>query len=280
MNVQPPSHAYSLNIPGMKEKKIIHSEGPDSPWVELKATWKHLITVKNEAREEKRISKHKYTYVVKCDGKGNGKIYNNDEKETLAIKLGALSIGTPLFYAFKTLYHTLLPISLTHQIYKTVKDFNKEVKDCAELKLQAPKDLAKRVVKVIVKSLIDIVKTPLYLVALTVIALSCLVLSAISTKFLYRGREAYGEVMDSLNWNNRRSIWTLAPCMLNLGTLDRIAKQRAYEMPDTVYDGEKGTVIHGLNNLTRSLYMNLISIEEQASRKAWKYRDYPKLNVA
>ncbi len=79
-------------------------------------------------------------------------------------------------------------MSLTVQIYLTVMEVKKQkLRQLQKVKKAPPRDLAKKIVKEIGKNFVDIIKTPLYAVAMTVVVLSTLILTAFKQEYLYEG---------------------------------------------------------------------------------------------
>ena len=232
---------YPLDIPGVVPEDIKRTEGPRSKWMQLTCHW-------NKINENNVIVPHCIEPIINAKTE---KLYVPDQKSDMAIKFLGMIIYTPIALIAKTVYHLVLPISLGHQIFLAVNKF-KATEDAAQ-KNGAP-HLAKRIVKVIIRNLIDIVKTPLYAIAMTVVALATIIFSIFKSTFLYEGRVAYGELLMSLNWGNKKSIWTITPCMVPIADLKKNEKKFNYTEEDKIYQGPQGTKIDALNNLARSLF--------------------------
>ncbi len=238
---------YPLNIPGIDPNDIIRIEGPDSKWAKLICRWKKKI----QTPEGMEIVPKKLKTVINCKTE---KVYLGDSKKVIAAKFSELSLATPVFMTVKTIYHLFFPLSLPYQIYITMHEM-KKLEALAVKKGQEPppRDLASRVARVILRNFIDIVKTPLYMVAMTVVAVSTLILAAIKPQILYEGRVLYGEMLMSLNWGEKKTLWTLALCMQPLADLkNENEKKFQYVADDIEYNAPSGTKLHALNNMARN----------------------------
>lgn len=234
---------YPLDIPGI-DPKDIHRTGPRSRWAVLTCYWKEIS---EDAQGQETHILHEINPIFDLKTK---KVYRDDSLSDLRWKFTALVPGTPLFLAAKTVYHLLFPLSLPLQIYLVIREDNKKTKP------SSPQELTKKIIIAIGKNFADIVRTPIYAVAMTVVSLVNVILSS-KPKWLYKGRIAYGEMLLSLHWGKKKTITTYAPCMLPLADLSekgKKEKKRYYSKADTLYDGPKGSAVHALNNLARKAY--------------------------
>jgi hypothetical protein len=241
---------YPVNINGINPNDIIRSEGPQSPWVGLICHWPQKLSAEEKAKQknETGVKDHRVLTIYNCNTK---KVYNADPKGTIALKfLGLTLASSTIILIFKTLYHVFLPLSLTYQIITKVKHVQK--KALQQDKPIAKLDLAKKILKVIGKNLIDIIKTPLFAIAMTIVLLASLILAPFKTSLLYVGRWFYGELLMSLNWGKKITLWCIAPCMLPLADLTKNENKRNYKEVDTDYYDVPGTDLHALNNVARS----------------------------
>lgn len=249
MNVAPSANFLLNEIQGLKPENIVKTEGK---WVHLNCPWKRIAT---EGDKNIKYDDRKIGYVaISCYLNINAetlKVYNNDDHVDLALKFSALTFGTSVFLIAKTIYHLLFPISLSYQICKTVYEARKE----ALKNENAPEiDLTSRIIKIIAKNCIDIIRTPLYMIAMTITALLAVISAPFKHSLLYHGRVFYGELLMSLNWGEKTTIWTFAPCMQPLADLKNQNEQKmVYEEKDTLYDNVPRTKMHALNNLARNI---------------------------
>lgn len=246
--VQIPSK-YQLNIPGINPDDVIRPT-PTSKWGQLRCHWTQ--------KTSKGLKDNQFLAVINFKSK---KIYIDDEKPILAGKITGLILGTPILYMIaKTAYHILFPLSLAHQIYRTVEDakapFDDTLGERKKVEHVETKDLALRIIKVIAKNFLDIIRTPLYSLAMTIVAIATMILAPFNTDLLYEGRALYGDLLVSSNWGEKENV-IFPICMMPLADLSdkgKHEKKRYYVKADTVYNGPKGSVIYGVNNLTASLF--------------------------
>lgn len=233
---------YPVNIPGLNPKDIDRIEGPKSKWVRLTCHLKIKEAAKAETEE----------FIFNCKTE---KVYIKDDKLEIAVKFLALTAFTPIALTAKTIYHLLFPLSLSYQIYMVFHQIKKNEAEALKKGEQfPPRDLTKKIIKVLGKNIIDTVRTPFYMIAMTIVAFSSVVFSVFNTEILYEGRVLYGEMLLSLNWGEKKVLWTIAPCMQPRANLkDEKEKKRYYVADDVIYDAEPGTKMHALNNMTRNV---------------------------
>lgn len=249
---------YPLNIPGLPEDRIIR-ENPESKWARIVCVWNQQV--KNEAGDLKIIP-HPYEAVINCK---NYKVYNDDQKLankfkesdfSLKTKFIILSFITPYEYAIRTIYLAILPLSLGLKIYSIYQKAKKAKANGKEI----PTDVLQvKIVKAVAKKLADVIRTPLYGVALTVVALATVILCHFKSDLLYEGRVLYGEIEKSYLWGKKVRKFLVesvtkggAPCMQPIANLKRNERKRHYTSEDTIYEGDPGTMMHALNNMVRS----------------------------
>lgn len=243
---------YQVNIPGVDPRDIIRIEGPKSKWVRLVC---HLKEVEKDAQGNKIVvERDTINTLFNCKTE---KLYNADSKTDLAMKFTALSFGAPIaLIVSKTIYHLLFPLSLSYQIYRVVRVAKKQKDAALDKGQEKPKiNLASRITKVVIRNFIDIVKTPLYGIAMTITALSTLILSGVNDNILYEGRALYGEMLMSLNWGNKDTLWSIGACMQPYANLkNKNEKKYHYIAKDIEYDAPPGEKMHALNNMARNVH--------------------------
>lgn len=137
-----------------------------------------------------------------------GNIYWNDSKEVIYHKLLVSALFRPVHLVIKTLWHAILLDSLMiviHGIYQ----------NCINSK-QAPS--AEEIGKRIVRSLVDIVRTPIYDVALLMVTVAGLLAAPLQPELVYDIRALIGRLSRELNWGVRMPmgigfLHDLTPCM-------------------------------------------------------------------
>jgi len=92
------------------------------------------------------------------------------------------------------------------------------------------------------KHLADVVRTPIYGILLTALAIVGLVLGLFGSDKIYDLRLLMGKIEQSLNWGEKQTSWTLAPCF-QPEVLDKINETWGVQdfSKDTLYEnGERG----------------------------------------
>jgi hypothetical protein len=124
----------------------------------------------------------------------------------------------PLHALIKTIYHiSMVPIFL-----EIKKNFCKEQGRNEGLKNS-------------VRSIADIVRTPLYNTAIILTTLTVLVIGMLSPQFAYTGRSWIGKIEQMGNWGEKHTLGTLAPCFqpFDLDILDAPKYGKRYS--NTIY---------------------------------------------
>jgi hypothetical protein len=192
-----------------------------------------------------------HTYAAAINLK-NGDIYLDCRKRKIWAKCALYSLVQPIILTAKTVYHLLLPVSIPLEIYKTVQAARKENPEISK------KELAKRCFIQVGKNFADIVRTPAYAVALTVIGIAGVIIGPLAPKTLYDIRATAGKMEKSLHWGDDTSPWILFKCFQPISNLMTIGKEEWTRFNNaTVYlkgkNDEESTTLYGLTNLARAL---------------------------
>jgi hypothetical protein len=152
--------------------------------------WGRIICIWNEKKDDKIIT---HTYAACVDGI-TGEIYVDDRPSVIFTKIFAHMCARPLFTIVKTICHLTLFLTLKEigNVFITKKSFSQKIKN-------------------IFKSIVDIVLTPLYGLALTVSSAAILTLAPFKNEILYDGRKFLGHLENRSNWDEN-SDWILTPC--------------------------------------------------------------------
>lgn len=175
-----------------------------------------------------------------------GEIFRDCTPKLILLKHSLLCFATPIYVLAKTLWHLTIigPI----------------VESCLAVK---KKEITKKEAAIhIVHSFVDIVRTPLYGVAMMVVHLFAVVATPFAPKVSYYTRDAIGKMVRSLNWRKRgeclthgedlspymrlRSVWSFhfPSCFHPYWNLSEFAKQDE--------EGENRSPIENIqNSLTR-----------------------------
>jgi len=253
MNLIKSTIAYPLSIPGMEEKRIIRSEGSRSRWIRIVLFWDEI-----HSKNPLKIIHHQYAAVVDCKSDKKN-IYNDDSKIILAYKFAGIALFSPLYNLIKTIYHLIFPLSIGIEIHEELKRI--KIAEKSALTQLPLRQLTKRITVVVLNNFLNVIKTPMIAIALTVVCISFLIFSAFNSEMLYYGRIAVGKLSKENLWGREKSDHNF-PCMSPIGNLTTISK-RKYIEPDTMYEADPGTQLHGLNNLARSHISHLEGVESK-----------------
>jgi hypothetical protein len=222
-------------------------EKENSRWGRIICKW----TEKKEVEESQDpvLIEHLYASTINLK---NADMYLDCRPRKIWAKFTVYSIFQPIVLTAKTFYHLILPISIPYIIYKTVRDANNEQKD-KKTEISG-RELAKRIFKEIGKNILDIGRTPLYAIVLTVIGISALIIGPLAPKILHDFRRVAGNVEKSLNWGNADSAWIIFKCFQPIENLMTV-KEWSREYPDTSYYPQKTknrSILKGLANFARA----------------------------
>lgn len=171
-----------------------------------------------------------------------GDIYINKKEKNMFEVNAALILGRPLKTVLKTAYHLCLPISIPYEIYDTIQ------RERAREKLhpEEPKaNLYKECTISVIKSLADIVRTPLYGIVLTVLHVAGAILYFIKPEKMNDVRAIAGKVDLSLSWGRKDRC--LPECYQSMGNLMTVHK-RGYKIEGVDYSEAQNDTQIGLIN--------------------------------
>jgi|GEM_PF-3061381 len=206
---------------------ILKTEGNNSKWGRLVCQW----------NEDKGLH-HKYATLVNLN---TGDIYLDCSKKKIYAKFILHTLLRPFNIIFKTVYHVSVPISIPHIIYKTCVKGRKNESSGGEI--------AKNCFKNSFNSLADIIRTPVYGVAMTIVSIAALIIGPLAPKVLYDLRESIGMLVQSLHRSDK-FVDDLFGCfqpIKNLKTINKDNKKHS----DTIYS-KNSDHIKGTNNFARS----------------------------
>lgn len=230
------------NIPDCwkgKEDIFNRIDQKSGDWGGLKVTW-------SEVNGEKKIE-HLYQYNVNLK---TGDLYLDCTKAKLVSKCMVYVLIKPFMFAAKTLGH-LSGISLAVGIYQEVQKIKNEEKDGNKISL---KDKTVRHLNVLKNELCDIVRTPIYGVALTAIGLVGATVAPFAPKsFIFKVVETIGKIEVLLNRGNKESGWILFACFLPIQTINSLNTLEtgwgSWNYKNTEYPNEVTPTEKGLINL-------------------------------
>lgn len=215
------------------EKYIVKADGENCKWGRLVCKW-------TEKKGGDDTLEHIFTPLVNLQ---TGKIYSDCSKKKIYVKFLAHTILRPFHILFKTVYHLAIPISIPIIIAETCEKGIKEKKTKGEI--------AKACLLNSARSLADIVRTPLYGIAMTVVNIAALIIGPFAPKCLYDLRELTGKLVQSLNRSEEPVDDDFFRCFQEILTLENIYLRNKLN-DDTIYSPQAPGNIIGLNNLARA----------------------------
>jgi hypothetical protein len=217
------------------EELFFYPEGKDFRYGRIAAKWV-------ERKEEKDLT-HICAFAFDFY---NGDILEDCRKRKIWIKCLLLNMGYPLAGFNKTLYHALLPLSIPVEIFKGVQEGIQHN--------DAPKQIAAKVLRNMARNIADIIRTPLYTIALTIVTLSATIIGIFAPRKLYQLRALAGRIELTLNWGDKESPWILANCFQPIFNIQEIHLHFDKNNGDTFYEIDNPNR-RSLNNLARA-YVN------------------------
>lgn len=194
-------------------------------------------------------------YVVSIDPKSDyaGNIYNTDKKAILYFKFFLSFLARPVHLVVKTAYHLLL-IGVIVNIAEEIKRKKAEKKalEKGEALPARPVDKAAGTLgQRIVRSLVDIFRTPLYETVMTIVALVALLTAPFCPGLLYDFRAYTGKLTRELFWGAKYEMpVNLTPCMYREANLMEFEKnpQKAKWAEYVVYKDPSSRTLTALDN--------------------------------
>ncbi|WP_068471293.1 hypothetical protein [Candidatus Protochlamydia phocaeensis] len=201
--------------------------------------WGRAICYWFEKKAQGHVFQHVYAAAFDAS---NGDLYLDCSRFKISVKCLCLSAVFPVWMAIKTGYHLALPLSIPLEAFKALhKGFREDL---------SFKQMAHESGWHVVRNIADIIRTPLYGIALTVMCLAGAILGLFLPDKLYDIRKRIGELEKSLNWQDTQSFWTRAACFQPFENLMDVHERNRIHA-DTLYEGNP--VLHGLNNYARAL---------------------------
>lgn len=176
-------------------------------WGKLICEWTEQKTVTDETGKA-HVKKITHIFVATINLK-TGEVYMDCRRRKIFAKHAAsLIIGRPLITAIKTLYHVSMFRVIKMIFFATV---GKQVEDTAG-NVKREKITWRKAGTKIARNFADIVRTPIYSVALLIINLATVILIPLSPNIAYDLRALHGKIEKSLNWGKIHTSWTLGRC--------------------------------------------------------------------
>lgn len=201
------------DLPSSAAKYIVRNEEENCRWGRLIAPW-------NEILQDGKVRKHVVAFGLNLE---NGDIYLDCSKRKILAKMLMHTAIRPIYTVLKFGWHALIPISIPVVIYKTIKDNAKNTTG----------EIAKLCLHNSLRSLADIVRTPAYGIAMTVVSIVTLAFALLNPNDLYEGRCLIGRLECSEQWGSKGS--GLMECFQPYAHITDFKKQYNRREADTDY---------------------------------------------
>lgn len=186
----------------MKVDSLNNSVEPN--WVRFPMVWREKVG--------DRVLEHTYRTL---ENRSTGDIYCADSLKEVTKKFAILLFVRPLHATIKTAYHISLPISVPREIHLALQRQSNASKT----------EKAKIAAIAIKNNLIDIGRTPLYGLVLTVISAVGIVLGIFRSEKIYELRAVAGNLELRLNRGIECGVWELTICFRPLYNRSDFAKE-------------------------------------------------------
>jgi hypothetical protein len=216
---------------------IFKTEGEKNRWGRLLCTWNEL----GNGSPQKRVH-----HVCYCIDLYTGEVYLDDSKRLIFMKmLGSIAVRVAQIFQ-KTMFHLLLPISLPIIVTATVKQ------EIEQHPTRTRPQIAQKCLKNCAKSIQDIIRTPLFGMAMIVSTVFALVITPFGPSQLYDLRKSIAELEDKLCENDMLGWWKFTPCFHPFNSIDQIHQQNRKKHADTDYAACQNQFEINLTNMARS----------------------------
>lgn len=192
--------------------------------------WPRLICEWPEIKSKTQVVTHTYAACVNLEKHA---LFMDCRPRKIFAKVCTYLFGIGVMTIAKTFYHASL-IKIVREIFKTIDGKQTKTKFCSKT----------------VKSLADIVRTPLYCVILTVVTVSSILLAVILPNTLYYSRDIIGKIEQSANWGKKRTPWTVGNCFQAYDLTELTERFGKKMYPNTVYLSDDPLTI-GMTNFAR-----------------------------
>lgn len=240
MTVQNNFQNWCSEHPDFVSKRMFGTEGPSCKWGRLETEWREKKIGSNEPLI------HKVALVFNRE---TGDYYLDCSKKKIYVKMLANFLLRPIDGLIRTLFHVCVPLSIGLTCYITIdqakrsnrnlaKKLEKYENESTEEAQQEAEKLRKRILtpskifqKCInnsLKSLSNIVRTPVYSVAMTIVSLAAVIVGPLAPKTLYDFREMQNKLLRSYHRMPEGQIFDITPCFTTIGS---IQKEYLFEKP-------------------------------------------------
>lgn len=219
-------------------KQLIHPCKKDNRWAIVERVGRIFVEVDPHGRplDEPYIQEIRQRFVL-CKAPRSshaGNLYNDDPKWGIYIKFGLSALARPVHLLAKTAYH-LFQLGAIRGLIRGV-----QTREKTSLIMQR-----------VLRSEMNIIRTPIYEIAMEIVALVALVSSPFKATLLYDFRAFTGQLSHELFWGKRLSLPAdLTPCMRRIGNVIDFGrnKQRILEDSPIDYEDPANPLLVALDN--------------------------------
>jgi hypothetical protein len=210
--------------------------------------WGQLILRWHEKRGDEIIS---HVYAPWIDTTSWNGIYIDDRPKKIYAKIFFQCLCRPIHLIVKSVHH-LLMIPVFYEISKTLS--NKQTfKECLIHSI---------------RSIVDIIRTPLFDLVNIVISIAILLFSSFNSDLIFTGRRMLGEIEKISNWGVKNTPWTLTSCFQPYEFSFLFTYENKNHDEDTLYPSDD-PLDRQLTNFARSaVHFNQTHIDLTSCQKA------------
>jgi hypothetical protein len=212
-------------------KRLITPLKADARWAVIE-----YITQVWEENEIRNLNPKRYILCIDPKSSFAGNLYRisgGNKKLGLYRKFALSAVWRPFHTMAKTLYHAAM-IGVAIAIFDSLR------------KKSSPKILCQRVVR----TLVDIVRTPLYETILTIVALTAVISAPFQPTLLYDFRALTAQLTHELHWGKRYSPpMNLTPCMARVANIMDCEKWERRQYKNICYMDPNNPTLVALENL-------------------------------
>lgn len=161
---------------------IFATEGPDCKWGRVKAEWMEWDD------PVRKITYRTHTFSLSIN-RETGEFYDDCTKKKVYAKMIAFTLTRPFIVFANTLYYACFPVAMTLAYRNARKEINKSKDQLEESEISA------RCRQAAFEALADVVRTPLYGIAMTVVSATALIIGPFAPKKLYDFREMENQLL-------------------------------------------------------------------------------------
>ncbi len=230
------THNIKYTINNLIENgQILHTEGEECKWGRLICIWNENKSIIENGKECPDQLIHIFAPTI---NKENGETYVDASKKIIYLKMACHSVYRPIETVIKTIYLACLPISLGVVITKTILKALKNNKNTEkpEKKLNN-KQIAKLCLNNSLNSIADIVRTPVYGLAMTAVSIAALIIGPLAPKKLYDLQKMEGKLIQRYHRVQGQVFEDTFACFTPMPLSALVSEFGKRKFKDTIYPG-------------------------------------------